>query len=341
LDVRRWAFDVFFNPVDSASAPSFRRALRSWYRKNRRDLPWRRTTDPYAILVSEFMLQQTQVATVIPYYNEWLRRFPTVADLAAASEDDVLHAWQGLGYYSRARYLRAAAIAIGRKPFSRSPGLIRNLPGVGRYTANAVATFAFDQSVPIVEANISRVLSRLFDLQTPIDTSSGREQLWSYAGQLLPRRNPREHNSALMELGALVCGTRPKCDVCPVKRFCRTTAPALLPRKKPRRTLQLRTENHSFVTRRGRILLEQSNDRWRGMWILPRLNRPNSKNPPLHRSHFPFTHHKITLAVYRGNGIAKQTAARRWFSRSELVSIPLPSPHRRALTEILASNRAS
>jgi A/G-specific adenine glycosylase len=289
------------------------------------------------------MLQQTRVATVIPYYNAWLRRFPTAAALAAASVDDVLHAWQGLGYYSRARNLRASAISIMEKEgghFPVSADSIRELPGVGRYTANAVATFAFDQLVPIVEANVSRVLSRLFDLQIPIDTSSGRKHLWSYAAQLLPRRNPRQHNSALIELGALVCGIRPKCCVCPVKRFCRTTAPSVLPRKKPRRALQLRTENHTFVIRRGRVLLERSTDRWSGMWILPRIaEAPRSRS--LHRSDFPFTHHKITLAVYRGRGIAKQTATRRWFSRRELASIPLPSPHRRALTEILASNRSS
>jgi len=329
--------------VDTDSARAFRRSLLSWYRKNRRDLPWRRTTDHYAILVSEFMLQQTQVATVIPYYNKWLSRFPTVAALAAASKDDVLHAWQGLGYYSRARNLRAAAIAImenHRGRFPESPDSIRDLPGVGRYTANAVATFAFDQPVPIVEANIARVLSRMFDLQTPIDTSSGREQLWSYAAQLLPPRSPRLHNSALMELGALVCGTRPKCGICPVQRFCRTTVPSMLPRKKPRPALQLRTENHSFVTRRGRVLLEQSADRWRGMWILPRLAEP-PESRSLHCSEFPYTHHRITLAVYRGSKIEKQTTTRRWFSRHELASIPLPSPHRRALTHILASNRSS
>src|SRR4051812_765092 len=179
--------------IASASQPSnlflikansaFSRALLPWYRKNFRDLPWRRTTDPYAILVSEFMLQRTQVATVIPYYDDWLRRFPTVAALAAAGEDEVLHAWQGLGYYSRARNLRAAAIAISQNHggrFPPSPDSIRDLPGVGRYTANAVATFAFNQSVPLVEANIARVLSRLFDLHTPIDTTRGRERLWSY-----------------------------------------------------------------------------------------------------------------------------------------------------------------
>ncbi|HSP46181.1 MAG TPA: A/G-specific adenine glycosylase, partial [Chthoniobacterales bacterium] len=187
------------------SIPSFRRALLSWYRKNRRDLPWRRTSDPYAILVSEFMLQQTQVATVIPYYREWLRRFPDFAALAGASENDVLHAWQGLGYYARARNLRETAGAVMEKHGGTFPvevDSIRGLPGIGRYTANALATFAFDRSVPIVEANIARVLSRLVDLQTPIDTSAGRERLWAVAAELLPRRGSSEHNSALMELGA-------------------------------------------------------------------------------------------------------------------------------------------
>ena len=344
MDVRRWAFDVFFNHVDTDSAHSFRRALLSWYRKNRRDLPWRRTTDPYAILVSEIMLQQTQVATVVPYYDKWLRRFPTVAALATASEDDVLHAWQGLGYYSRARNLRAAAIVITQKHggrFPDSPDVIRKLPGVGRYTANAVATFAFDQAVPIVEANISRVLARLFDLHAPIDTSTGREQLWAYARQLLPSKNAGQHNSALMELGALVCGARPKCDACPVQRFCRTTNPFVLPRKKPRPALQLRTENHSLVIRDGRVLLEQSTDRWRGMWILPRLGGALLKHKPAHRSEFPFTHHRITLAIYNNNGPGKSMRGLRWFAIRDLPAIPVPSPHRRALQALVASERPS
>ncbi len=290
------------------------------------------------------MLQQTQVATVIPYYEEWLRRFPTVAALAAASEDDVLHAWQGLGYYSRARNLRAAARAIVQRDgaqFPTSPELIRELPGVGRYTANAVATFAFDQSVPIVEANIARVLARLFDLQTPIDTGAGREQLWSAAFTLLPQENAREHNSALMELGALVCGVRPNCGQCPVRHFCRTTDPASLPRKKPRRALERRTENHSFVLHRGRVLLEKSSDRWRGMWILPRLSKVTAKTKPAHRSEFPFTHHRITLAIYNQARPGRRTRGLRWFALRDLPSIPVPSPHRRALSDLTASKHSS
>ncbi|MFL6590703.1 MAG: A/G-specific adenine glycosylase [Chthoniobacterales bacterium] len=330
--------------MDSASARSFRRFLLSWYRRNARDLPWRRTSDPYAILVSEFMLQQTQVATVIPYFNEWMRRFPDLAALASASETEVLHAWQGLGYYSRARNLRAAAIAISQKHggcFPRSPELIRELPGVGRYTANAVATFAFNCALPIVEANIARVLTRLFDSHTPIDTASGRDLLWSSASALVPARNPGEYNSALMELGALVCGVRPKCAQCPVKRFCRTTDPSALPRKKPRRALEFRTENHSFVVHRGRVLLEQSTDRWRGMWMLPRLTAKTAKHKPAHRSDFPFTHHRITLAIYERNISVRQTDKRRWFAIRDLPALPVPSPHRRALTDLLASKRPS
>jgi A/G-specific adenine glycosylase len=338
LDVRRWAFDVFF--INAIAATSFRRSLLNWYRQNARDLPWRRTTDPYAILVSEFMLQQTQVATVIPYYNEWLRRFPDFTTLAAASENDVLHAWQGLGYYSRARNLRATAIAVMEKhggAFPRSLVSIQELPGIGRYTANAIATFAFNQSVPIVEANIARVLSRLFNLQTPIDTSAGREQLWSAASQLLPRRNAGQCNSALMELGALVCGVRPKCETCPVRISCRATEPGALPRKKARPALELRTEHHGFSLRRRRVLLEQSQDRWRGMWILPRLTSQPAASQPVHCLEFPFTHHRITLAVYAHDSAAPESSSRNWFPITRLSSIPIPSPHRRALNKLLAS----
>jgi A/G-specific adenine glycosylase len=337
LDVGR--FPISANPA--AHAAVFRRALLSWYRKSGRDLPWRRTRDPYAILVSEFMLQQTQVATVLPYYNEWLRRFPDFAALAAASEHDVLHAWQGLGYYARARNLRATAIAVMQKhggQFPRSLTAIRELPGLGRYTANAVATFAFDRAAPIVEANIARLLARLFDLQILIDTGAGRAALWARAAELLPARAAGIHNSALMDLGALVCGPRPKCEICPVKSFCRASEPALLPLKKPRPALKLRTEHHRFVLRRSRVLLEQSQDRWRGMWMLPRLERPPAGCSPLHTSEFPFTNHRITLAVFRvATPMRAEKSSQRWFPLDAIHSIPLPSPHRRALETLIAA----
>src|SRR5436853_1478427 len=152
---------------------AFRRSLLRWYRRDGRDLPWRGTRDAYAILVSEFMLQQTQVATVIPYFNAWLRRFLDFASLARASENHVLHAWQGLGYYARARNLHATARAVVNRRhgrFPRSVEQIRQFPGIGKYTAHAVASFAFNESVPIVESNTARVLTRLFNFRKPIDS---------------------------------------------------------------------------------------------------------------------------------------------------------------------------
>jgi A/G-specific adenine glycosylase len=338
LDVGR--FFIRVNPAPPAA--SFRRSLLAWYRRHGRDLPWRRTRDPYAILVSEFMLQQTQVATVIPYYNEWMRRFPDFAALARASEQEVLHAWQGLGYYARARNLRTTATTVMKTHggnFPRVLQAIQALPGIGRYTANAVATFAFDQAVPIVEANIARLLARLTDLQMPIDTRAGREMLWSHAEALLPSRAPGAYNSALMDLGALVCTVRPKCGLCPVRDCCAATDPSTLPRKKARPALRLLAEHHSFSIRRRQVLLEQSHDRWRGMWMLPRLKKPPSSVPPLHRSEFPFTHHRITLTVFRQTASHLANSSQRWFSIDALDSLPLPSPHRRALVEILKTSR--
>ena len=319
---------------------AFRSTILRWYGQHGRDLRWRRTRDPYAILVSELMLQQTQVAAVIPYYNEWMRRFPDFAALAAASEREVLHAWQGLGYYARARNLRAAAEIVMAKRggrFPRSVDAMRALPGIGRYTANAVATFAFNQSLPLVEANIARLLARILDLRTPIDTSAGRDALWACAATLVPDRQAAIFNSALMDFGALICGPRPKCGICPVKKFCRAKDPSILPLKKARPAIKNHTEHHGFAFRRRRVLLEQSQDRWRGMWMLPRLAaRPAHK--PLHVSEFPFTNHRITLAVFpQESRQRKRTSTQRWFPISALDSIPLPSPHRRALGQILAT----
>ena len=270
---------ICVNPSSSVALQKnpFHRALINWYRENGRDLPWRKTRDPYAVLVSEFMLQQTQVATVLPYYNKWLRLFPDFTALARGSESSVLHAWQGLGYYARARNLHAAAKLVLHRPRRRFPesiAQIKKLPGIGQYTAHAVASFAFDQSVPIVEANTARVLARLFNLRTPIDQTAGREALWNYALALLPKGSARIYNSALLDLGALVClPRRPKCSICPVKKFCRATNPEMLPIKKARPALKRIAERHAFAVRQNKILLQQAERRWRGMWILPPLKR--------------------------------------------------------------------
>ena len=313
----------------------------NWYRRHGRDLPWRHTRDAYAILVSEFMLQQTQVATVLPYYNEWFCRFPDFSALARASEGDVLHAWQGLGYYARARNLHATAKTIVDQYGCRFPKSIeqmRQLPGIGKYTAHAVAAFAFDQSVPIVEANVARVLARIFNLQIPIDKTAGREVLWNRATQLVPKRGAARFNSALVDLGALVCLPRkPRCRVCPVRKFCRATNPEILPMRKTRpRTKQL-TENHAFVVRQNKILLERSRGRWRRMWILPPLKTRALKRQPIYRSIFPFTHHRVALKVYQRRPCEIDMSSQRWIRIRSLDRMPIPSPHRRAIIDLLSA----
>ena len=320
-------------------APEFRQALVRWYHANGRYLPWRCTSDPYAILVSEFMLQQTQVATVLPYYKEWLRRFPNFATLARASGTQVLHAWQGLGYYARARNLRATAKLVAkahRGLFPRAVTEMQKLPGIGKYTAHAIATFAFDKTVPIVEANSARVLARLFDLRIPIDSTAGKTKLWDHADSLVPQKAPAVYNSALLDLGALVCVPRnPKCAICPVKKFCRAKNPGSLPLKRCRPAMKRFTEKHAFVVRQNKILLQLASHRWRGMWILPPLNGDSSGNRAAYKARFPFTNHQITLKIFALRGRKVDNGRGRWFSRRQLETIPIPSPHRRAIEELL------
>jgi A/G-specific adenine glycosylase len=320
----------------------FRRKLVAWFRKSARDLPWRQRRDPYAVLVSEIMLQQTQVATVIGYFERWMKRFPDFAALAAASEADVLHAWQGLGYYARARNLHRAAKAVMEKhvgKFPRDLDAIRALPGVGRYTAGAVATFAFDAPTPIVDANIARVLARLLDFRQPIDTTTGREALWEAASRLVPKKNAGVYNEALMELGALVCLPHPNCGACPVRAFCATRDPESLPVKKPRRKTVALAQRCAFVVSRGKILLEQqTSSRWRGLWTIPEISdfKPQiSDSSPLARITFPFTHHRVTLEVFRARAPRTLAENRQWFAIGAIDQVAMPSPHRRALRKLL------
>ncbi|MDQ3621454.1 MAG: A/G-specific adenine glycosylase [Verrucomicrobiota bacterium] len=318
----------------------FRTKLHAWFQQCGRDLPWRRTRDPYAIMVSEFMLQQTQVATVIPYFERWLARFPAFTALAAAREDEVLALWQGLGYYSRARNLHRAAqqvVAEHGGALPADPALIARLPGVGPYTAGAIASFAFDLPVATVDGNIARVLARLLNLREPIDSSPALELLWRAAELLLPPHGGGLHTSSLMELGALLCtpGT-PRCLLCPVREFCAADDPESLPLKKPRRkTLELR-EECAWVIDRDRILLErQTGSRWRGLWKLPLLDTRPAGAESLVQLAYPFTHHRVILTVFAGPVPATIGPAQEWFSRAELEAIAIPAPHRRALLSLL------
>ena len=342
----------------------FARRLLAWYDRNRRDLPWRvargapkdACPDAYHVLVSEAMLQQTQVATVIPYFQRFLAQFRRVADLAAADEQAVLRAWQGLGYYSRARNLRAAARAIVERHGGRVPDeleALRALPGVGAYTAGAIASIAYNRRAPIVDGNVARVLCRLDRIETDPRDKTTSALLWRRAEEVLPRRRTGDFNSALMELGATVCTPRsPQCLICPVSAHCKAYAAGVQeripPPRKPKETPLLARD--VLCVRRGEAwLIEQrpSTGRWAGMWqfvTVPRNGRRLSSRDVARHVGLPvappkligtathaLTHRRYAFDVYvcdaRDGEAGTSDSVRRWVSREELDRYPLPRPH--------------
>jgi A/G-specific adenine glycosylase len=254
--------------LDSRLLPQLRRPLLTWYGNNRRDLPWRRTRDPYHIWVSEIMLQQTRVAAVLVRYAEFLKRFPSVQKLASAREASVLAEWSGLGYYRRARNLRAAAKIVARAGnFPQDSKSWSALPGIGRYTAAAIASIAFNEPVAVLDGNVARVLRRLLG-----GVHSG-EKLWYSAQQLLDHAHPADFNQAMMELGATVClPGQPQCDVCPIQKFCRTRGRGKIVSHKPRQ--QRREITYSLARRQNSVFLlcrSKSSSLMPNMWELPEL----------------------------------------------------------------------
>lgn len=263
----------------------FSALLLAWYADHKRDLPWRRSRDPYAIWVSEMMLQQTQVATAIPYFERWLARFPTVEALAQAPLDDVLKQWQGLGYYARARNLHKAAQQIYRSPTGAFPTTYEGvlaLPGVGRYTAGAICSIALGLDTPLVDANVIRVLCRVFAI--PGDPKLPRTQalLWEKAAELLPAGQASEFNQGLMELGALHCLTPPRCTNCPVQSVCEAfqrEATDQFPTFAPKKSFTQQTDVSLWITRGEEFLLTKrpEDGLWGGLYELPRLTAAESE----------------------------------------------------------------
>lgn len=266
--------------LSGAALPAMRKRLLAWYAAHARDLPWRRTRDPYAVWVSEIMLQQTTVAAVIPYYDRFLAAFPTVFALARADEHDVLRLWEGLGYYSRGRNLhRAAQVIVGERGglFPENVAGLQALPGIGRYTAGAIASFAFDLRAPIVEANTLRLYARLLGFAGDPRSTAGQRLLWDFAERLLPTRASGRFNQALMELGATVCTPAdPDCAACPLHReclACRDGMQQQIPASKPRPAVTPVVEAVIAVRRQGRYYLRQraTGERWAGLWDFPRF----------------------------------------------------------------------
>jgi A/G-specific adenine glycosylase len=258
--------------------PTLQSRLLNWYNKNKRTLPWRDHPDAYAIWVSEIMLQQTRVETVISYFEKWMQLFPTVQTLADASERDVLNAWEGLGYYSRARNLHKAAKMMvseygGRLP--RDMDELIKLPGIGRYTVGAIASIAFDMDEPALDGNLKRVYARLFDLEEPVDSPKGEKLLWDIARENLPKGRAGDFNQALMDLGATICIPKnPRCLICPLMAICRARengTQELRPVKKPKKAVPHYVHAAGVVLKKGKVLLAQrpSSGLLGGMWEFP------------------------------------------------------------------------
>lgn len=258
----------------------FRRGLLRWFARSARDLPWRPSPGIYETWVSEIMLQQTQVATVVPYFQRFVTRFPTVEALARADEQDVLRLWEGLGYYRRARQLHAAARRVMTHFEGHIPTTVeqlQSLPGIGRYTAGAILSIALDQPQPILEANTTRVLSRILAMEDDPTRSFGRNRLWSFAESLLPRRRAGDFNQALMELGSSLCTPRdPACLHCPVVALCEARQRGLqeqIPRRQERPAYEARREAAVVIRHHERVLVRQcgATERWAGLWDFPRF----------------------------------------------------------------------
>jgi A/G-specific adenine glycosylase len=347
--------------------------LLAWFARHQRDLPWRRNRDPYRIWVSEVMLQQTQVATVIPYFERFLEAFPTLADLAAADEQEVLRLWEGLGYYRRAHNLHEAARQLVQEhggELPDDPAVWQRLPGVGRYILGAVLSQAFDRRLPIVEANSQRVLCRLFGQAGDPRYGAVRRWLWETAASLLPTRRVGEFNQALMELGALICTpAAPACHCCPLAELCtarRTGLQQAIPaRAEPRTAIEVH-EAAVVLRRGGKLLLVRRPDagRWAGLWEVPHGPLADHENHEqaavrllreltglsaevegeLLTLRHNVTHHRITLVCFEaryGSGRFRSSfyAEGRWIAQEELPAYPLSAPQRRLAALLTADLR--
>ena len=273
----------------------FTHSLEKWYDVHGRQLPWRQTCDPYCIWLSEVILQQTQVAQGMAYYNRFISRFPDAQSLAAASEDEVMLLWQGLGYYSRARNLHAAARQIAQAgTFPRDYASIRLLKGVGDYTAAAIASIAFGLPYAVLDGNVYRVLSRYFGIQTPIDTSAGQKEFRLLADEMLDCHRPALYNQAIMDFGAMQCTPRlPHCQDCPLSDSCQALAAGLvdsLPRKSRRQKVIDRYFTYLYISSSdGRLLIQRrgAGDIWQGLYQLPLIETPLPLGPQDVAARFP------------------------------------------------------
>ena len=296
----------------STGRARFRRRLLNWFDRSQRDLPWRKNRSRYRIWVSEIMLQQTQVVTVIEYFNRFIKTFPNIQSLAMARESQVLKMWEGLGYYRRARQMHAAARKITDDHQGIFPDTFEEvlaLPGIGRYTANAILSIADDQPLPVLEGNTIRVYSRLMNFSDDVMKSSSQKQLWAFAESLVSRHRPGDLNQALMELGSEICKTgSPDCLKCPVSRHClafQTGGPEKLPWKGGRRIEYQSIHHAAVVIRRGHrvvVRLCGPDEHWTGLWDFPRYSVGSGN---VGKEITGFTRSETGLTIQVGNPVAR------------------------------------
>jgi A/G-specific adenine glycosylase len=355
--------------LNSTQRARFAARLISWYDKHRRDLPWRRDArDPYRVWISETLLQQTQVATVIPYYRRFLARFPNVRALAAANLDDVLKAWEGAGYYARARNLHRAAQEIIARFGGRIPATVDELltlPGIGRYTAGAIASIAFHRDAPVLDGNVTRVLCRYFNLTDDPKSAGGQRELWNLAAELVPRGQASRFNQALMDLGATVCTPRqPNCRACPLRRGCaarRLGIQEKVPAKRKKKSLPHHEIAVGIVWKRGKILIAKrfANDLLGGLWEFPGGHQEQGESLAqcVQReireelgiavqveeefavvdhaySHFAITLHAFRCRWQRGRPRALGCAAHKWVSPRALSRYAFPAANRKIIAKV-------
>lgn len=342
-----------------------RRALRAWYAREKRDLPWRDAKDPYVVWLSEIMLQQTRVDQGTPYILRFIDQFPNVQTLAAAPEDAVLKAWEGLGYYTRARNLHKAARVIAHDRAGTFPVNAddwQTLPGVGRYTAGAVASIAYGEPVPVLDGNVKRVLARLTDLPDSIDDAAVTDDLWDLAGELVRGKSPGDFNQALMELGANVCTPRrPTCDACPLTRYCAAFATGTQEQRPVRRAKKPVPHKEivvAVIKRNGRYLIGKrpANGLLGGLWEFPggKVDRAEDHARALIREvreelalhvtvggliacvTHAYTHFRVTLNVYacrapHGTPQPNTHTQLRWVRNSEFTHYAFPKANHKFL----------
>ena len=327
--------------------PAFNVSIIKWHKKfGRHDLPWQKSKDPYHVWVSEIMLQQTQVVTVISYYQKFITKFKTIKALAEASEDLVLSMWSGLGFYSRARNLHAASIMIMKENSGHFPDNFQDmirLPGIGRSTAGAILAFCFNKPYPILDGNVKRVLSRVYGITTPINDSQTEKKLWLLSEKNLPKKNIDIYTQAIMDFGATLCiPKRPICNICPITQSCVAYVNGLttqIPKKNPVKKNEIKkTHFYIYEYQKQVFLVKNRSGVWNGLWLPPNeeIKLKNKQIIKYGHRQSVFSHYKLVFEYTFIKALAKPEIKLKglWINWQDIQDIGLPAPIKKLLIEL-------